>query len=160
MGQIFDEINRQLRANGMLKDVFTFVDATALTSKLNVWEERDKAIQAGYEKFNNEVAEKENFASDKDARFGAKSKNKYWFGFKETNSVDMQSGLINKVAVTLANVPDSEAGKRVLPRHGIPLFLCCFERENRIFYACFDSGDFLIGFLCDIQQPHDDNCVR
>jgi IS5 family transposase len=118
-GQIFDEINCQLRAKGMLKDVFTFVDATALTSKLNVWEERDKAIQAGYEKFNNEVAEKENFAADKDARFGAKSSNKFWFGFKETNSVDMQSGLINKVAVTHANVTDAEAGKRVLPKSGM-----------------------------------------
>jgi len=119
MGQIFDEINRQLKDHEILKEMFTFVDATALVSKLNVWEERDKAIQAGYETFNNEIAEKADFTADKDARFGAKGKNKFWFGYKKSVGVDMQSGLINKVAVTSADVPDSEAGKRVLPKQGM-----------------------------------------
>ena len=30
--------------------------------------------------------------------------NKHWYGYKRHVSVDMQSGLINKVAVTPANV--------------------------------------------------------
>ena len=121
MGQIFDEVNRQLKLKGMLKEMFTFMDATALTSKLNVWKELDKAIQAGYEKFNNDIAQKGEFSPDKDARFGAKSKNKFWFGYKESVGVDVQSGLINKVAVTKANVTDAEAGKHVLPNVGAVL---------------------------------------
>jgi len=119
MGQVFEAVNAQLTANGMIKDVFTFVDATALTSKLNVWEERDKAIQAGYETFNNEVAKNNDFAADKDARFGSKGKNKFWFGYKKSVGVDMQSGMIKKVAVTSADVTDAEAGKRVLPKQGM-----------------------------------------
>jgi transposase len=68
------------------------IDATALISQLQMWEEKDKAIQDGYEKFNNEVIEK--YAKDKEVRIGAKSKNKFWFGFKKFASVDMSSGMI------------------------------------------------------------------
>ena len=48
-------------------------------------------------KLNNEVIAK--YSNDKEARIGSKGKNKFWFGFKKHCSVDMQSGLINKVAV-------------------------------------------------------------
>ena len=99
-----------------MSEVFTFVDSSALTSKLTMWEERDKSIQAGYEKFNNEVLPK--FAKDKDVRIGAKGKNKFWFGYKKQQSVDMQSGMINKVAVTRANVTDAEGASHVLPKTG------------------------------------------
>jgi IS5 family transposase len=121
MGRVFDEVNRQLKAKGMLREVFTFVGAAALTSKLNVWEERDKAIQAGCEKFNNEVAEKKQFSADKDARFGCKNKNKYWFGYKKNVSVDTQTELIQKAAVTKANIPDADAELHVLPKFGAVL---------------------------------------
>ena len=39
----------------------------------------------------------------------------HWCGYKKHLSVDMQSGLINKVAVTTANVPDAIADKHVCP---------------------------------------------
>ena len=55
---------------------------------------------------------------DKDARFGAKSKKKLWYGYKKHVSVDMQSGLINKVAITFANVIDSKGFERVAPKQG------------------------------------------
>jgi len=42
-----------LKTKGYLTEVFTFIDATALTSKLSMWEEKDKSIQDGYEKLNN-----------------------------------------------------------------------------------------------------------
>jgi ABC-type multidrug transport system fused ATPase/permease subunit len=72
-----------------MAEAFTFVDATALVSQLQMWEEKDKAISDGYEKFNNEVIEK--YAKDKEVRIGAKSKTKFWFGFKKFVSVDMES---------------------------------------------------------------------
>ena len=35
------------------------------------------------------------------SKFGAKSKDKIWHGYKQRASVDMQSGMINKVASLL-----------------------------------------------------------
>jgi IS5 family transposase len=113
---IFEELKRQLKKKGYMAEVFTFVDASALISRLSMWEERDEAIKAGYEKLNNETIEK--FSSDPEVRIGAKSKNKFWFGFKKHVSVDMGSGMINKVSVTQANVPDADGAAAVLPGEG------------------------------------------
>ena len=80
-----------------------------------MWEERDRAIKDGLEKLNNAVVEK--YAADQDARWGAKSKNKIWFGYKRHCSVDMRFGLIDKLAVTPANVLDFRALKDICPQN-------------------------------------------
>lgn len=116
MGNLFHEVKRQMKEKGYCAEVFTFVDASALVSKLSLWEERDKAITAGYEKLNNEVLAK--VSTDTQARIGAKSDKKFWYGFKKHVAVDMQSGMITKVAVTAANVPDAAGCKHVLPKSG------------------------------------------
>ena len=116
MGNMFAEVKRQMQAQNCCSEVFTFVDSSALISKLNLWEERDKAITAGYEKLNNEVLPK--VSADPEARIGAKSKKKSWYGFKKHVSVDMQSGMIMKVTVTRANVTDADGVKHILPRSG------------------------------------------
>ena len=113
MGNIFYEVKRQMQAMNCGSDIFTFVDSTALISKLNMWEERDKAIAAGYEKLNNEVISK--MSADPQAKIGAKSSKKFWYGFKKHIAVDTQSGMITKVAVTPANVADSD---------GVPSIYC------------------------------------
>ena len=41
-----------------MSEVFTFVDASHLITKANLWKERDKAIQEKYDKLNNEVPPK------------------------------------------------------------------------------------------------------
>ena len=99
-----------------MSEVFTFVDASHLISKANLWKERDKAIQKKYEKLNNEVLPK--VSVDKQARIGCKGKDKYWYGFKKHVSVDMQSGLINKVAITPANKTDGKGFVHVCPSGG------------------------------------------
>lgn len=71
VSNIFAEVKRQMQKNNCCAEVFTFVDATALTSKLAMWEERDKAIQDGYERFNNEIIKK--YAADKEMRIGSKN---------------------------------------------------------------------------------------
>jgi len=119
ISNIFTEVQRQLKTKGYLTEVFTFIDATALTSKLSMWEEKDKSIQDGYEKLNNVNLPK--YAKDKDVRIGAKSKTKFWFGYKKHVSVDTQSGMINKVAVTKANVTDADGLKHVCPKTGAVL---------------------------------------
>ena len=42
----------------------------------------------------------------------------FWYGYKKHVSVDMQSGCVNKVAITPANVPDSKGLKHVCPTQG------------------------------------------
>jgi IS5 family transposase len=121
MGRIFEEVKRQLQAQGHCAEVFTFIDATALVSKLSIWDERDKAIKLGYDKLNNEILPKIETA-DADAKIGCKNDSKFWYGFKKHIGVDMQSGMINRVAVTPANVTDAEGAKHVMPRSGAA---CC-----------------------------------
>lgn len=116
LSKIFNILREQLKAQGYMSEVFTFIDASHLISKASLWQERDKAIKEKYEKLNNEILPK--VARDKEANFGCKGGNKFWYGFKKHTSVDMQSGMINKVAITKANVIDSKGMKHVIPTQG------------------------------------------
>jgi len=116
LSQIFAQFRDQLKSQGYIGEVFTFVDATHLISKAALWEERDEARRRKYEKLNNETLPK--VSKDKDARIGCKGKDKFWYGFKKHVSVDMRHGLINKVAITPANVTDSKGFKHVAPNSG------------------------------------------
>lgn len=112
--ELFNELVKKIKKKGLMSNTFTFVDASQMVSKTALWEERDRAIKKGIEKFNNEVVKK--FAADKQARFGCKGKTKYWFGYKRNVAACMKLGLITKVAVTPANVPDSKALKHICPK--------------------------------------------
>jgi len=57
-------------------------------------------------------------ARDQDARIGCKGGNKFWYGYKKHISIDMQSGLINKVSITPANVTDAKGLALVCPDSG------------------------------------------
>ena len=116
LSKIFGIFRDQLRTKGYMSEVFTFVDASHLISKANLWIERDEARKQKYEKLNNETLPK--VAHDKQARIGCKGGNKFWYGYKKHVSVDMQSGLINKVAITPANITDAQGFKRVCPNQG------------------------------------------
>ncbi len=116
LSELFSDLRDQLQSQGYMNEVFSFVDASHLISKANLWKERDKAIKEKYEKLNNETLPK--VAHDKQAKIGCKGKDKYWYGYKKHVSVDMQSGLINKVAVTPANVTDAKGLKNVCPSQG------------------------------------------
>lgn len=113
IGQVFKNIKQKAEEKGVIRKVFTFADASAIKTKETTWAERDKALKDGEEKLNNENVAK--YSADKDARFGCKGKNKFWFGYKKHVSADMGSGLIKKVAITPANVPDQDGFKHVCP---------------------------------------------
>lgn len=116
LSKIFSLLRNQLKSKGYMSEVFTFVDATHLISKASLWEERDEVRRKKYDKLNNETLAK--VAHDKQARIGCKGNNKFWYGFKKHVSVDIQSGLINKVAITPANVTDAKGFKYVCPNQG------------------------------------------
>jgi transposase, IS5 family len=116
LSEIFADLRSQLKSQGLMSETFTFVDATHLIAKANLWEERDKAIQEKYEKLNNETLPK--VAYDKQAKIGCKGKDKFWYGYKQHTALDMQSGLINKIAITPANVADANGLAHVAPNSG------------------------------------------
>lgn len=116
LAKLFGIMKEQLAEKGYMSEVFTFVDSSHLIARANIWIERDKAIKARYDKLNNEVLPK--IARDKDAKLGCKGKDKFWYGFKKHVAVNMQSGMISKVAVTGANVNDAKALKHVCPSNG------------------------------------------
>lgn len=117
LSTIFQELKQQLKAQGYMNEAFTFVDASHLISKASLWQERDAAIEKKYEKLNNETLPE--VAYDKQARIGSKGKDKFWYGYKQHVSVDMDSGMINKVAITPANVPDATGFKHVSTKRGV-----------------------------------------
>lgn len=112
IADIFNMVNQLLRSKGLFGDVFKFIDASSIVTKTALWEERDKAIANGEEKLNNTNVEK--YAADIDARWGTKSQNDIWFGYKRHHNVDMRHGLIDKVAVTPANTPDPKVLKEII----------------------------------------------
>jgi len=117
LADIFNTINKILKDHGLFGNVFHFVDASAIITKTALWSERDKAIKDGEETLNNAVVNK--YAKDKDAKWGAKSKHNIWFGYKRHNTIDMRYGLIEKTAITPANVPDYKALKHICPNQGM-----------------------------------------
>lgn len=116
LSKIFNDLRGQLKQQGVMNEVFSVVDASQLISKATLWKERDEAIKKKYERLNNAVLPE--VAVDKQARIGCKGKDKFWYGYKKHVSIDTQSGLINKVAVTPANVPDAKGLKNVCPDSG------------------------------------------
>jgi len=106
-----------MKKKNLFGEVFTFIDASSIITKTALWEERDQAIAEGEKKLNNAIVS--NYAADKQAKWGAKSKTNIWFGYKRHNAVDMRYGLISKVAVTPANTPDYRAVKNIVPKQGM-----------------------------------------
>jgi IS5 family transposase len=113
---IFNAINEQLRREGLFGNIFYFIDASAIIAKTALWEERDKAIKDGHDKLNNLVVK--DYAADRDARWGAKSKKNIWFGYKRHTAVDMRYGLITKTTVTAANILDYQVVEQICPKQG------------------------------------------
>ncbi|TSC55747.1 MAG: transposase IS4 family protein [Parcubacteria group bacterium Gr01-1014_18] len=117
LANIFKKINEILESRGLFGNVFAFIDASSIITKTALWEERDQALKDGEEKLNN--ANVSRYAADTEAKWGAKSKNKIWFGYKRHEAVDMRYGLVSKLAVTPANVPDFKTVKNICPDQGM-----------------------------------------
>ena len=120
IGKIFNTIVKRSKKAGIMRSVFQFVDATSIVTKNTTWAERDRAIQEGEDKLNNRNIKK--YSADSTARFGCKGKDKYWFGYKGHASLDMGSGMIDKIAATPANISDQEGFKHICPREHQMIF--------------------------------------
>lgn len=114
---IFNKINGILKEKGLVGNLFHFIDASGIVTKNALWKERDKAIQRGEEKLNNQNVQ--NYAADKEARYGCKGKDKFWYGYKRHLRVDMRQRIITKVIATPANVSDHQVFDELCPKEGM-----------------------------------------
>jgi IS5 family transposase len=116
VADMFNFINAELQRRGLFGNIFYFLDASTIITKTALWEERDRAIKDGHDKLNNLIVKE--YAADKQARWGAKSKRNIWFGYKRHTAVDMRYGLISKTTVTPANVLDYQVVEQICPKEG------------------------------------------
>ena len=58
LSQIFNLLKELLKEQGLMSEVFTFVDASHLIAKANLWEERNAVIKKKYDKLNNKTLPK------------------------------------------------------------------------------------------------------
>lgn len=121
MQELFNYVNKKLERKGLIGKVFSFVDSTAIITKLQTFEERDRAIEQQLENFNNKTADIVETKTDNQARFGCKGKDKFWFGYKRHVCQDVKAGVITKVAVTPANKSDAQGLALVCPSQGMIL---------------------------------------
>ena len=134
--ELFQRIVKDAELRKVIKKLESFVDASAIRRKEAEWAKRDEEKRKeeeeikeglkGREKkeFNQKAqmgqtrgnhAKPGTFSADKQARWGCKRERKYWFGYKRHVSMDLGSGLIERVAATPANVNDSDGFKLVCP---------------------------------------------
>jgi len=143
IASVFNLMVQQIQDAGLSGKTFTFIDSTTIVTKSALWEERDKAKQDDIDKMNNSNVG--NYSADKDARFGCKGKKKFWFGHKRHAAVDMKSGIIKKIVVTSANIPDGDALKNVCPKDGGMIFAdkAYSNKKNKnviIAKGCYHGG--------------------
>lgn len=116
LADLFNSTNESLQKEGLFGNIFYFIDASTIITKTALWEERDRAIKDGHDKLNNIIIK--DYAADREARWGAKSKKNIWFGYKRHTAVDMRYGLITKTTVTAANVLDFQVVEQICPKQG------------------------------------------
>lgn len=167
---MFNTMVEDAKLRKIIKHFESFVDASAIRRKEAEWAKRDREIEEEEreikevtqqrkeeekkpERSANAPDEIKQFSADTEARWGCKGKAKngrgaqFWFGYKRHVCVDTSSGMIEKLAVTPANVNDATAfplvcpwGKRILADRGYDTWLVrdtmkdkgCLDRVMRL----------------------------
>jgi IS5 family transposase len=93
---MMNDVVEQASQAGLVSDMLSITDATDVKAKVNTWRWKDDDENPGGKK-----------GPDGDARFGRKSENKPFFGYKCAVAEDADSGIITKVEVAPGNVSDS-----------------------------------------------------
>jgi IS5 family transposase len=90
--QIFNQIVGLAREEGLISDRLSIVDSTHVKAKVDTFRVKDNP----------------DGSSDKDARYGYKSREKPFFGYKAHASMDSDSELITKLETTPGNAHDGK----------------------------------------------------
>ena len=94
---IFNQIVSIARDKGLISDRLSIVDSTHVKAKVDTFKMQNKP----------------DHVKDKDARYGYKTQNKPFFGYKSHTGIDADSELITKVETTPGNVHDGEVFRKV-----------------------------------------------
>jgi len=97
LAKMLNDIVNQASQAGLVTDRLSIVDATEVRAKVDVYRWKDDDVNNGGKQ-----------GPDSDARFGRKSEEKKFFGYKCATSVDADSGIITDADVQPGNVPDVE----------------------------------------------------
>ena len=95
---IFNQIVSLARDKGLISDRLSIVDSTHVKAKVDTFKMQNRPEHT----------------PDKDARYGYKTKNKPFFGYKAHTGIDADSQLITKVETTSGNVHDSDVFRKVV----------------------------------------------
>lgn len=95
--KIFNQIVQQADDHGLISDALSIVDSTAVKARVDTFRARKRGKNP-----------------DPDSRDGHKSNNKPFHGYKVHTSLDHESQLFTRVAVTPGNVHDGKAFPQVL----------------------------------------------
>lgn len=95
---IFNQIVSMSRDKGLISDRLSIVDSTHVKAKVDTFR-----MQTNPDK-----------VKDKDARYGYKTQNKPFFGYKSHTGIDADSGIITKVDTTPGNVHDGDMFRQVV----------------------------------------------
>ncbi len=95
---LFNQIVSLAREKGLISDRLSIVDSTHVKAKVDIFKMQNKPERV----------------KDKDARYGYKTHNKPFFGYKSHTGIDADSELITKVETTPGNVHDCDVFQEVV----------------------------------------------
>jgi IS5 family transposase len=95
---LFNQIVSLAREEELISDRLSIVDSTHVKAKVDTFKMQSKPDQV----------------KDKDARYGYKTHNKPFFGYKSHTGIDADSELITKVETTPGNVHDGDMFRKVV----------------------------------------------
>ena len=95
---LFNQIVSLAREDGLISGRLSIVDSTHVKAKVDTFKMQSKPDQV----------------KDKDARYGYKTHNKPFFGYKSHTGIDADSELITKVETTPGNVHDGDMFRKVV----------------------------------------------
>jgi IS5 family transposase len=101
---IFDRIVELARAKGVVDNKLRVIDSTHMQAKVDIAKALSKA-EASEKKEDNPILPG---SSDPDARFGAKSKTKKFYGYKHHIAIDAKSDFITHSATSGGNLSDND----------------------------------------------------
>jgi IS5 family transposase len=112
---IFNRIVAAARAQGLISDRLHAIDSRHFKANVATWRKRDRDnddddTPTGFVKFDDGPAG----SPDADAKWGAKSKNKKFFGYKHHIAVDADSGMVVASVTTPGNRNDGAEMPNVL----------------------------------------------
>jgi len=120
--QIFNKIVELARANKLVSNKLYIVDSTDVKAKVDMFRVTEEIKKSKDENGNDSNPNKDGgfTTPDPDAKFGRKSKNKKFYGYKEHLCVDAESEIIVGRKTTPGNELDGNHFQDVIPGKSLP----------------------------------------